>query len=621
VVGVLGPAFRFTYPLETEVWIFEPWANVPSDGAAITQNGAIARLRPGVSLDAASSAMAALRDELFPARPNEAPQYRSLTRLEPVTDYVVGDTRASLWLIGGVAVLLLVLTCTTVAGALFVRGASRRADLAVRAALGASRRRLIRHRFIEGAVLAVAGTTAGTLLAVSALPIVRALVPEVIPRGDELRVDAWWLAMGGGCAAIIMVLAALAPAWSAGRVDVADALKRVSKSSSPDRRAGRTRLGLVALQTAMATGLLIGAGLLLTSFWRLSRVPLGFRSDRVLTVETRLLDARYRDRAVIRAFQEDLIARVRALPGVVDAGLTSAVPFRGVDFTYSLTPVGGASRTAGNARMVDDGYFRVMGIDLRRGRLFDAQDTASSDRVIVVSLAFAEAMFGTGDVIGREIDVGAAPARVIGVVGDVRYVAHDREPSRAVYLPRSQNPNELVCIVAELAPGADPPITALRRVMRDLDPALPLVSVTPLDRILDDALAERRFYTAGTTMFAALALTLTTLGLVVVVTRAVVERRREIAIRTALGATVSRVTRLIVGQSLGPVAVGIAAGIAAAAWSARVLTSFLFEVEPRSVAVFAAATAVVALVAFAAAALPAHVAAKASPAAALKTEV
>jgi predicted permease len=624
VVGVLPPAFRFSYPEETEVWVARPW-----DGFAREPRGsiccmAIARIAPGVSFDAAAARAAALQTTT-----RVPPDRRDVVRLERVYDWVVGETQPSLLLLAGVAVLLLTITCATVANALLVRVSERRRELAVRASLGATRLRLLRQLLVEGAVLAAAGAAAGILASIAVAPVLRSLIPAVIPRADEIGVDPAMLLFATGAAAVTTIVAALIPAWRGARVELVSTLKSSGTAASSDPGTGRWRHALVAMQVSVATILLISSALLLTSFWHLRRVPLGFDGQHVLTVQMTLLDQKYMGKRspageptpspVLESFRQALVRRVEALPGVVDAGLTSAVPFRGTDFTMVLSAVGETKTVVGNGRFVDPGYFSVLRIPLLRGRLFSAHDTAASERVAILSESYARQMFGSDDPIGKRIDPDE-PAEVVGVVGDVRYVARDSEPQPALYFPASQGTSLLICLVARTAPNAGDIGPAVRQIIHDLDPAQPAMKMTTIDQIVNESVANRRFYTTATGAFAALALALTIAGLAVIIARTVVERRRELAIRTALGATARRIVGLVLRQGLWPIGIGTALGIASAYVGALAIAPFLFEVGPRQPLVYAAAGTFIVLVAVSAAFVPARRAADIAPASVLKAQ-
>jgi predicted permease len=588
VLGVLAPTFKFTYPVDTEVWTMETWASVEASSAGASMfNGAVARLKPGVPLATAAAGMVDVAAHLN--HPSPPVERQSVTRLEPMSEWVVGGIRPSLLLLAGTSLILLLITCATVASALLVRLAERQRELAVRSSLGASGYRLARQAIAEALVLSVAGTAGGLVLAIGILPAFRALIPSIVPRADELELNPWLVVFAAGAALLAATLSALVPAVQASRKpDLVSALKRGSGTTSSDPSTRRLRSALIAGQTAVATALLVASSLLLLSFWRLGRVDLGFDGSRVLTVEMRLLEPRYFNPDVQRALQEDLIGRVRAIPGVIEAGFTSAVPFRGTDWALALTRDGTGPRVFGNGRYVDDTFFSIMKIPLRRGRLFTTADTPASQRVAVVSESFGRRMFGGSDPIGETFDFDGR-VEVVGIVGDVRYQSHDREASPAVYFARTQQPSELMCLVLRTAPGAGDIGAALRAAIRSADPSLPPMNLTTIDRIISESVADRRFYTTTTVAFASLALLLTATALVIVIARAAVERRRELAIRTALGASARHLIALVARQGVIPGAAGIAAGLGAAWFGTTILQQFLFGIQPREPLVYGAA--------------------------------
>lgn len=618
IVGVLPPTFRFTYPRDTELWVLQPWSEIRQDlGRAITHNGAVGRLRAAVTFDQAQSRMISVG--VSPDEASRPVEQRSMTRLERAADWVTGETRPSLLLLGGVSSLLLLITCATVATALFIRQVAKRRELSVRAALGANRTQLVRHAFTEGSLLVVLGSAAGMLLSVALHPVLRAIVPPIVPRANEIALSFAVVVFAIVVTGVTVFLSVLAPAWRAGRTDVSATLGRGAGVSSSDRTSARWRSALLAIESGVAAALLVSAGLLLTSFWRLNQVDLGFDGDKVLTVEMRLLDMRYRAPGALPAFQTSLIDRVRAVPGIVEAGLTSAVPFRGVDFMMSLDRPGEKGRHNANGRYVDAAYFSVMKIPLKSGRLFSDSDTAASAKVMLVSETFAKKVFGAGDPIGRLID-SDEPTTIVGVVGDVRYVGRDLEAAPAVYYARTQHPRELICIVARTAPGTGDLGPAVRRAIAELDPAIPAMNITTIDRIVNESVADRRFTVTATTAFATVALLLTVVGIAAVVGRTVVERRHELAIRTALGASRPHLARLVMQQGLFPAAAGTAVGLAGAYAAATVLRRFLFDVTPREPVVYAAVAGLIVLVTALASLLPGRRAGQATPAALLRTE-
>jgi len=610
VIGVLPPGFRFTYPLETEVWAMCPWSQVEvaSQLDWIQFNGAVARLAPGVSLEAAKArisdpkAAASDRNTGFPA-------------IQPITDWVVGKARPAIFLVAAVSLLLLLIACATVANALLVRMAERKRELAVRASLGAGRGRLVRQLLTEGLSLSLAGTMGGLLLGAALLPVFRSLVPLALNRADEMAVEPGLLLIPAAAATLVTLLSLIAPILHGSRVEVAQVLK--GSSGSP--AATRWRFAFVALQANVATWLLVGAALLLISFWRLGRVDLGFDGNRVVTAEMRLMDPKYFDDRRVAQFQQEVIERVRALPGVREAGITSAVPFRGVDWLRRYQRVGSGESYVANQREVDPEYFSVMRLVLLRGRLLTGRDTASSEAVAVISESVARQAFPGEEPIGKRIAF-PDPRTIVGVVKDVRYRGLDQPPSPAIYVPAAQSPSELVCLVLRTAVDGDSMGAALRSVVHQVDPAVPVMDVTTVSQIVWGSVADRRFYTAVISAFAALAILLTATGLVVVIARSVAERSRELAIRCALGAQSRELMGLVIRQGLTPVILGTAIGLAGAWAGARILEQFLFGVTLHEPAVYAGAGVFTVAIAALACFLPAQRAGKLPPAAALQAE-
>jgi putative ABC transport system permease protein len=319
------------------------------------------------------------------------------------------------------------------------------------------------------------------------------------------------------------------------------------------------------------------------------------------------------------AFQEQILERIRALPGVQQASMTSSVPMRGVDFTYVVSPVGGTQRKAANMRPVDPEYFSLMRIPLTAGRLFTQQDDARAPKVAIVSQAYARSLFGDENPLGKQLDLNPA-AEIVGVVGDVRHIDVKRPPFPALYVPRAQDPTELICLVVRPRQGAAGVPAAVRAAVQSVDPEQPVEKVTALDRIVRESTADERFYTVSTAGFAAVAVLLAILGLAGVVSRTVAERVREIAIRLSLGAEPRWLLRDTVRHGMIPVFFGLVAG-ALGAWAAsRLVVGFLFEVSPVDPLTYVVAAAILAAASLAACYIPARRATRIEPMAALKVD-
>jgi putative ABC transport system permease protein len=625
VVGVLPPAFRHTYPEETEIYGLLPWTAIRARGAL--EFSMIARLKPGASAAAAEAELTGVAKEMARAR-NYPPGIRDeiIDRervvVEPVADHFARDVRPGVLLLGAMAALVLLIACVNLALLALARGVDRGREFAMRSALGASPSRLVRQLAVEGVALAAAGGIIGLAAAAVGLPLLRRLVPAVVPHADEIAIDTQVLTFALAATGITAVACGLTPAWIAIGRRMQPALRQSGGAATASRAVSRSRQAVVGVQVAVVLVLLAGGALLLHSFWRLHRVDLGFDGSGVITMEMRLLNPKYREPGRIAAFERELLDRVRALPGVQRASLTTAVPLRrgGVDFTMVVGPPGGR-RQFGQMRSVDPEYFAIMQIPLLAGRLLRADDTAAAPMVMVVSESYGRVHFGNLNPVGRSLQFQEGLREIVGVVGDVRTADVAGQPPPAFYLPRAQQSNELLVLVARAAPGMQAAVIAdVRTAVRALDPEQPIQHVTTLDAVVADATSEQRFYALTTAAFAAIALALAVAGLVGVVSRSISERRREIAIRVALGAGRSSLLRLVFAYGLTPVVFGMLAGLWTAVAGATLLQKFLFEVDAADPLTLASVSVLLLTVACAACYLPARRAINVEPMGALRSE-
>jgi predicted permease len=426
------------------------------------------------------------------------------------------------------------------------------------------------------------------------------------------------------------VLSGLLPSWRGTGVDPHTELVLGGRGASGGRATARIRQGLTVLQIAAASLLLIGGSLLIRSLWNLQHVDLGFDGHAVLTQEIRLMGAAYRPAARQTAFHDELLQRVRQIPGVREAATTSAIPFRGTDLLRQFTVPGLAERLIANDRRVDPAYFDLMRIPLIDGRLLTPADSAGPP-VAVVSQAFARAMSPDSKVIGRQLPFSllapTGPPRmvesvleIVGVVGDVRTLRVEEEGRPAVYIPRAQLPTELICLVIRADPGSAHIAAAVRSAIREIDPNQPPGVMTTVGDVVAGTFSDRRFLAVATSAFALIAFLLTIAGLYGVMVIAATERVRELGIRVALGATRAAVVRLLLRQGLAPVATGILVGGVAAAWSMRFIASYLFGIERIGLESYLAAIVIVALGGLAACVFPARAASRVDPMQALRSE-
>ena len=622
IVGVMPPAFNF--PPKTELWTPLRIRPAYRDNAI---NHVVGRLASGIGAEQAraqaSTLMAAVGLTLPPAKRNAD------VVIVGLRESLVGKVRPLLLVLLGAVGFVLLIACANMASLLMARAAARRQEMSLRAVLGAGRARLLRQMLTESLVLAVLGGVAGLALARVSLPVLLAWVPpNMLPRIDEVRIDAAVVAAAGALCLGTAVLFGLAPAWWGSRRDLGPSQKhRVASASTPAER--RVRGGLVIAETALVMVLLVGAGLLLKSFWRLQRVDPGFRRDGILTMAVSLPDRVYATVDQKRDFYDRLLDRLRAVPGAGEASAVNLLPFGAQlwqgDFTLEGTAGQPSDFIVGKPAVSED-YFRLMGIPLRRGRSFDARDRAGAPRVAVVSEAVARRCWPGQDAVGRRLTMDDpkenAWLTVVGVVGDIRQDTLAGETLPMIYVPARQEwRGFFLGSMTFLArtPG-DPAAlaSALRAEVRALDPELPVQRIERLDDLLAGSLAQPRFRTAVLLTFALLALVLALVGIYGVTAYEVTRRTPEIGIRRALGAQTSAVVRLVLGRSLGLVLAGLAAGIPGALALTRVLRSFLFAVSPADLATLLAVTLAVTIAAVLASALPARRATRVDPAVALR---
>jgi putative ABC transport system permease protein len=620
VIGVLPPGFHFNYDTRIQVWAMDSWEDVRRQDPRGLAYRVVGRLKPGVSVAIATERLKQAFALVNPEDAGFAANLRGTPRIERISEWVAGRTRPTLALLTGVAVLLLIITCVTTANALLIRVTERRRELSLRTALGASRARLFSQLITEGLLLSVAGTVAGVLTAMATLPVLRSIVPVTMPRADEITVSVPILGFAAVVVLLVTLIATAAPAWRGARLQVASALKESAASVSADPGTARWRRVLVGTQAALAAILLAAAGLLLVSAWRLGHTPMGFEADDVWTAEMTLQGQQYGTPDRRRVFQDAVQLGVSRIPGVASVGWTTAVPFRGTDFLRATFKTPAGEEFPAHHRYVDPAYFSIMHITAKLGRLLTVDDNHPSAEVFaVVSESFARTAFGNADPLGQVIK-GDPPMTVVGVVGDIRYKSPELKPVPAVYISRTKGPSLLMCLVIEPTPGATDLGPAIRQAIADVDPSIPARRITTIGQIRRDASATRRFYTAATLVFAGLALVLTVAGILIIVARSIAERRREIAIRAALGASSSRLRRLLVAQGLLPVVAGVFVGLGAALAGAPLVAPFLYEVAPRAASVYVAAGLTISLAGIGAALWPARQITAAVPASVLRAE-
>jgi predicted permease len=595
----------------------------------------LAKLKRGSSAERAQAEMDALTARLRQEHPDVYPPTGGLTfGVVPLQDQVVGDVRWSLVVLLAAVGFVLLIACANVANLLLSRAFDRQKEIAVRAALGASRARIVRQLLTESILLALVGGGLAFLIAWWSLEGIRVLGPASVPRVHEIAIDGGVLLFTLALSVASGVVFGLAPALRLGSLHLRDALKETGRGTSVAGafwgRGQYARRLLVVSELALAMMVLVGAGLLVRSFARLQAVPPGFTPEGVLTMELTLTPPRHADAAAVLEGYRQLWPRLAALPGVEAAGGVSALPLSGMMSWGPVTiegrvPPPGEKFINADMRMVGGDYFRAMGIPLVAGRLFTEHDTRASDRVVAVDEFMARQMWPGADAVGKRIKSGGLDSTspwmtVVGVVGRIKQDALDAESRIAVYFPHTQFPARSMNVVlktrADAASLAAPAIEAIRA----MDPDLPVYNVRTMTARVSESLARRRFAMLLLTLFAALGFGLATVGVYGVIAYLVSQGARELGIRIALGATPGGIVRLILREGLTLAALGVTAGVLGAFAAARLMRRLLFQVDALDPATFATTAALLTAVAALAALIPAARAARIDPIVALKSE-
>ncbi len=591
--------------------------------------------RPAEAIASASAEMDGLIARLAREYPDQHDQGDFGIVVRSLSEDRLGDARPVLWILLGAVSLVLLIACANVANLMLARGASRRREMEVRTALGANRFRIIRQLLTESCVLSSAGAAAGLVVAWFSQSAIAAIGASALPRLADVRMSPAVLAFTALLAWGTGVVFGLVPALHVSRTRAGADLKTGSRGAT-DR--SRLRQVLVIGQTAIAVVLLVAAGLLVKSFVRLTSVPSGIETDRVLTTRIALPDTRYPDRAAITAFFGELLARVRALPGVRAAGAASGLPlavFSG-DWGFDIegrSRVNGRRPGAADWFVVTPGYFESLGVPLRRGRLPADSDTSAAPPVVFVNETTARVLFPSTDPIGKRIRLsnttGAEqPWRTIaGIVADVRHRGLDTSPSTELFIPDQQFLHfsagvqaRAMSLVIKTAGEPLASVTAVRATLRALDPEVPAAQVRDMSTVLSMSVADRRLNMLLVGVFGGLALLLAATGLYGVMAYTVSQRTREVGVRIALGATRGSVLSLVVGRALGMVLAGLAIGVGLSLLVTGSLARLLFDVGPRDLTTYVVAPAVLLLTAVAASYLPARRAARVDPVIALRSE-
>ena len=627
VVGVMPAGFALPDP-DVDVWI--PWSFLGSRPRDQHYLSVLARLDPVVTLAQAQAEMSALAAELGEEYPETNRGWG--VRLVPLQEEMVRRSRPALLVLLGAVGFVLLISCVNVANFQLARATERRREVAVRAALGASRLRLVRQFLVENLLLAVVGGSLGLLLSVWGLQLLKTLRLGNIPRLDEVSLDAGVLAFTFALTMLAGILFGLAPALDTASADLAGSLKEDgSRGSMPGRRRRRLRGVLVVSEIAIAVILLTGAGLLMRSFANLRAVDPGFRADNVLVLPIFLNNRTYDTGAKTRGYYEQLTERLASLPGVLSVGGATTLPMSklGPDFDRPVwnegdTPAPGGLARA-DIRMATPGYFDTLGMSLVRGRRFTEQDGPDSARVVIVNESLARRTWPGEDPIGRRLVVdystsGTYPYEVVGVVNDIRFYGLRSKPRPELYLPHAQRSYLIMNMAVRTEVDPAGLIPQVRRAVLQVDPDQPAHSIVPLRDLVGDSVERDRFSMWLLGGFAGTAVLLAVMGIYGLMSYLVHQRTPEFGIRMALGAQRGDIFRMVVRHGGWMALVGLAAGLAASLVLTRLLSNLLFGVSPLDPLTLGVVLALLLLVALVACVLPARRATRVDVATALRYE-
>jgi putative ABC transport system permease protein len=630
VVGVMPQGFRLFIKQgslagkPSDMW--SPYA-LPADARNFGGRylEAIARLKPGVSRAQAEVELKTIAGALAVETPERNKNWSA--QVHTVRDELSGEYRRSLLVLAGAVAFVLLIACANVANLLLARGAVRQREIAIRTALGAPRRRVVRQLLTESLVLAMLGGAAGLLFAVWGVEFLVALSPVDLTNAGPVRVSDPVLAFTALVSLVTAIACGLAPAFEGSRADVQETLKDGARQSGGSVRHRRLRHAFVVSEIALAVVLLVGAGLMLRSFTTLRGVDPGYATGNILTLRLQLPGVKYRDDNQRIRFFHDVTSRIGELPAVQAVGAISYLPLTGLGAGTSFTIVGQPPPPPGqdyvtNVSVCDDGFFRAMNVPLLRGRMFTEREMREKSNVVLISESLARTYFPVHDPIGKQLGIymtePIVPTEIIGIVGDVKFQDLTVAPRPTTYWPHPQLAYGTMTLTVRTAGDPLALAPAVERTVRSLDKDQPVADVRTMNQWVAKSLAQARFGSTLMALFAGLALLLAAIGIYGVMSYAVSQRTAEIGIRLAIGADRGDITRMILGNAARLSGIGLAAGVVLALALSRTVTSLLYETTGTDPVTFAAVVGVLAAVALAASYIPARRAARIPPVDALR---
>lgn len=635
VVGIMPTNFEFPLPLfgvqggtfaeRADIWKPIAFNKAELESRGSRSYGVIGRLKPGVTVTQAQAEADTIVANWHPLFPdNYEPATKFGATIYPLHNLVIGGMRPALMILLGAVAVVLLIACANLTTMLLARAGAREREFAIRLALGAGRTQLVRQMLSESILLALVGGSAGVVLAVWGLDLLRSIGAQTVPRLAEVNLDLRVLLVTLGVAVVTGIVIGLIPALASGKPELTEALKEGGRGSTSGLRRNRLRNALVVAEVALALVLLVGASLLLKSFVRLQNVHPGFEPKNVLTMEVALPLLKYPRGKPVADFFAEATRRVKALPGVEAAAFTTILPLSGTNSDSSFA-IEGRDPTAEKVypdeeiRGITPEYFSVLKVPLLQGRFFNDGDQFEGPGVIIVNNAFAKKWFPNQEVAGKRITFND-PRKpdvkwltIVGVVGDMRHRGLDLDPKPEYYQAHNQTPYRGMILTVRSVQDPRSLTSAIRREISGLDPDLPAANVRTLDQVTADSIAPRRLSVVLIGVFAAVALVLASVGIYGVMSFLVVQRTHEIGVRMALGAQRSDVLRLVLGRAAKLVFIGTAVGLFLGVFSNQALRALLYNVGAFDLMTFVSVTVALAAVSLLASYIPARRATQADP--------
>ena len=624
IVGVMASNFQFPDD-KMEVFV-SLGSNTGADmyrDRSVHMVFGLGRLKAGVSQSQAANELATVFASIEAEHPGEDAGHS--VSVTPLQERIIGDLKPALYVLLGAVLFVLLIACANVANLQLARALSRGREMAIRVALGASRWRVVRQSLVESLLLSLVGGGLGLLLAIWIVSWLLSHLPEGFPRSSEISINKTVLFFTAFVAILTGIIFGVVPALQSAKTDVNEVLKSGGKGRTQGE--SRLRRSLVVAEVALSLMLFIGAGLLIKSFWQLTKVNPGFNPDHLLTLHVSLPELKYPDDKQVVKFYRDLPAQLSTLPGVKSVSAVNRLPISGGDPHGDLTidgkPFGPGEAPGISFRRILPNYFRTMGIPLLQGREFDDRDTGGIPDIVIINKALAKRYWPLDDAIGKRIRIGPEGEpwmTIVGVVGNVNHVGLDSDPDFASYEPHGKRPwSEMTVVVrttVEPTSLALPVQAALRATEKDIL----IEDVVTMTRRMQNSIAPQRLNLVLLASFAFIALVLAAVGIYGVMAQAVTQRTQEIGIRMALGAQVRDVLALVLRNGLKLALIGVAIGLVGAFWLTRLMSKLLFGVTPTDAGTFAVVAAILLVVAFLACYIPARRASKVDPLVALRYE-